>query len=71
VVQTGRWLLALIGLQFLSGISTVVFNWPLALAVLHNAGAALTVVLLTVLNCRLAERRVVHEARLGESVMTA
>jgi cytochrome c oxidase assembly protein subunit 15 len=71
VAQTGRWLLALIGLQFLSGISTVVFNWPLALAVLHNAGAALTVVLLTVLNCRLAERRVVHEARLGESVMTA
>ena len=71
VAQAGRWLLALIGLQFLSGISTVVFNWPLALAVLHNAGAALTVVLLTVLNCRLAERRFVHQARLGESVMTA
>ena len=54
LADIGRWLLALIALQFLSGISTVVFNWPLALAVLHNAGAALMVVLLTILNCRVA-----------------
>jgi len=52
VAKVGRWLLWLIALQFLSGISTVLFNWPLALAVLHNAGAAVMVVLLTILNCR-------------------
>ena len=54
LAKVGRWLLWLIALQFLSGMSTVVFNWPLALAVLHNAGAALMVVLLTILNCRVA-----------------
>ena len=67
----GRWLLWLIALQFLSGISTVVFNWPLALAVLHNAGAALLVVLLTILNCRVAIRGQVNEARLEQAAMTA
>jgi cytochrome c oxidase assembly protein subunit 15 len=67
----GRWLLWLIALQFLSGISTVVFNWPLALAVLHNAGAALMVVLLTILNCRVAIRGQVNEARLEQAAMTA
>jgi heme a synthase len=67
----GRWLLWLIALQFLSGISTVVFNWPLALAVLHNAGAALMVVLLTILNCRVAIRGQVKEARLEQAAMTA
>jgi len=67
----GRWLLWLIGLQFLSGISTVVFNWPLALAVLHNAGAAFVVVLLTILNCRLAIRGHLKEVRLDRAAITA
>ncbi len=52
--QLGRALLLLILLQFCSGIATVAFDWPLTLAVLHNAGAALSILLLTVLNCRLA-----------------
>ncbi len=52
--RVGRWLLLLILLQFCTGVATVVLNWPLTLAVLHNAGAALSVLLLTVLNFRLA-----------------
>lgn len=52
--RLGRWLLLLILLQFCTGIATVMLNWPLTLAVLHNAGAALSILLLTVLNCRLA-----------------
>lgn len=50
-----RKLLLLILLQFCSGIATVALNWPLTLAVLHNAGAALSVALLTMLNCRIAQ----------------
>ena len=69
--EIGSWLLWLIGLQFLSGISTVVFNWPLALAVLHNAGAALMVVLLTQLNCRVAMRGQINEARFEQTALTA
>jgi len=71
VADLGRWVLGLIGLQFLSGISTVVFNWPLALAVLHNAGAALTVVLLTMLNCCIAIQVKSNEITAQPAVMTA
>jgi cytochrome c oxidase assembly protein subunit 15 len=52
--RLGRLLLLLILLQFCTGVATVAFNWPLALAVLHNAGAALSILLLTVLNFRLS-----------------
>lgn len=37
-------------LQMSTGLATVALEWPLALAVLHNAGAALLVVLVTMLN---------------------
>jgi cytochrome c oxidase assembly protein subunit 15 len=36
--------------QAMTGIATVFLNFPLAIAVLHNAGAALLVLLVTVLN---------------------
>ena len=52
--RIGRALLLLILIQFCTGIATVLLNWPLTLAVLHNAGAALSVLLLTVVNSRLA-----------------
>lgn len=45
-------LFGLIFLQFLSGASTVFFSWPLLIAVFHNAGAALLVLLLCMLNYR-------------------
>ena len=38
--------------QLLTGIATVYFDFPLAIAVMHNAGAALLVLLVTMLNYR-------------------
>ena len=47
-----RGLLAAVALQLCTGILTVYFQWPLVLAVLHNAGAALLVTLVAMLNSR-------------------
>jgi len=44
---TARWLATLLLLQFLTGLSNVVLDWPLVAAVLHTGGAAAMVVLLT------------------------
>ena len=41
---------AVLAFQALSGIATVYFSFPLTIAVLHNAGAALLVLLVTMLN---------------------
>lgn len=43
---------ALLVLQAASGIATVYLDFPLAIAVLHNAGAAVLVLLVTMLNYR-------------------
>ena len=48
----GRRLLAVLALQFATGVSTIFFQFPLLLAVLHNAGAALLVALLVMINYR-------------------
>jgi len=48
--KTARWLLAMVALQFTTGVSTVFLSFPLALAVMHNGGAALLVLFLVVLN---------------------
>lgn len=55
-----RALAAVLALQFLTGLSNVVLQWPLLLAVLHNGGAALAVALMTAVTFRLhaARRRV-------------
>jgi cytochrome c oxidase assembly protein subunit 15 len=45
-----RALALVLGLQALTGVATVFLNFPLTIAVLHNAGAALLVVFCTVLN---------------------
>ena len=55
VERLGRALLWLIVLQFGTGMATVLFDWPLTIAVLHNAGAALLVLILTMLNYRLSK----------------
>jgi len=47
-------LIVVLALQILSGAVTVQFDWPLAAAVAHNAGAALLVCLLAMLNYRLS-----------------
>ncbi len=48
--KTGRWLLIALVLQLGTGISTIFLKWPLALAVAHNGGAALLVLLVVMLN---------------------
>jgi len=50
-----RALAVLLAVQFLTGLSNVVLQWPLLLAVLHNGGAAILVGLLTAFNLRLAQ----------------
>lgn len=51
--KTAHWLLAGIALQFTTGTLTIFLNYPLALAVLHNGGAALLVILLVMLNYKI------------------
>jgi len=51
--KLGNQLLMAIVAQFIIGISTVFFSWPLLLAVLHNGMAAMLVLLLTMLNYRI------------------
>jgi cytochrome c oxidase assembly protein subunit 15 len=43
---------ALLALQFATGLSNVVLQWPLLLAVLHNGGAALLLALVVAVNYR-------------------
>jgi cytochrome c oxidase assembly protein subunit 15 len=47
---TARNLALVLLAQASTGIATVFFSFPLAIAVLHNAGAALLVLLVTMLN---------------------
>ncbi|WP_229458761.1 COX15/CtaA family protein [Massilia glaciei] len=48
-----RYIGLVLAAQFASGVATVYLNFPLAIAVLHNAGAALLVLLVTMLNYKL------------------
>jgi cytochrome c oxidase assembly protein subunit 15 len=52
--KTAEVLAGLITLQVLTGVSNVVFSWPLAVAVVHNGGAAALAAVLALLNSRLA-----------------
>jgi cytochrome c oxidase assembly protein subunit 15 len=52
MTRLARGIAAVLALQMASGLSTIYFSFPLAIAVLHNAGAALLVLLLTMLNYR-------------------
>lgn len=48
--QLAAWLAGLLVLQAITGLSNIVLQWPLALAVLHNGGAAMLVGVLVALN---------------------
>lgn len=50
---TARWLAFLLLMQFATGVSNVVFEWPLLAAVLHTGGAAALCVVLTLALTRL------------------
>ena len=45
-------LLLLLVLQLCTGLTTIFFSWPLAIAVLHNGGAAVLLIVLTMVNYR-------------------
>src|SRR5471032_3117126 len=45
-----RLIAVVLAVQAATGLATIYLNWPLAIAVLHNGGAALLVLLLTMLN---------------------
>jgi cytochrome c oxidase assembly protein subunit 15 len=47
---TARNMVLVVVIQAITGVATVFLNFPLAIAVLHNAGAALLVLLVTMLN---------------------
>ncbi|MBV8665847.1 MAG: COX15/CtaA family protein [Burkholderiaceae bacterium] len=48
----GQWLMGALALQFCTGVATIFLHWPLLLAVMHNGGAALLVLLLVMVNYR-------------------
>lgn len=60
LARQSRWLLGLIALQFLTGLSNVVLDWPLLAAVLHTGGAA---ALVTVMTWALATTRTSYRAQ--------
>jgi heme a synthase len=49
--RQGRWLAVLALLQFFTGLSNVVLDWPIVAAVLHTGGAAALAVVLTWAAC--------------------
>jgi cytochrome c oxidase assembly protein subunit 15 len=52
--RPANWVLIVIAIQFLTGLSNIVLQWPLPVAVAHNGGAAILLLLLVVLNFRIA-----------------
>ncbi len=58
LVRQVRWVAALLLLQLITGISNVVFDWPLLAAVLHTGGAAALTTVLTWALC--ASEAVAH-----------
>ena len=69
LVRTAVWLVALLTLQLLLGISNVVFSLPLVVAVGHNLGAALLLVTVLRANYVLFDRstsRVTHSELLDK-----
>lgn len=62
LARHARWLAIVLGGQLLTGIATVYLDFPLAIAVMHNAGAALLVLLVTMLNYRVKQQLDVNRA---------
>jgi cytochrome c oxidase assembly protein subunit 15 len=50
LTRHATWLLGVLALQLATGLSNIVFDWPLVAAVAHNGGAALLLMLLLRLN---------------------
>jgi cytochrome c oxidase assembly protein subunit 15 len=62
LAQQARWLAVLAMLQFATGLSNVVLDWPIVAAVLHTGGAAALVAVLTWSLCETRALRTVQPA---------
>ena len=62
LAKHARWLALALFVQLLTGVATVYLDFPLAIAVMHNAGAALLVLLVTMLNYRVKHQLDVNRA---------
>ena len=71
LIPVARGLLLVIFGQMLTGAATVYFDWPLLLAVIHNAGAALLVLLLVVLNYKISLNGVPAAAEVRSGLSSA
>jgi len=69
--KTAKWILIVLGVQFLTGVSTVYLDWPLVLAIAHNGGAALLVLLLVMLNYKIRLAGVAVPDRLATHLSSA
>lgn len=67
--RAATWLVVLLVLQLLTGMSNVLLQWPLLLAVMHTGGAAAMVGLLVVLNYRAWLERSAPAGPAGETVV--
>lgn len=52
--KMAQYLAAALIAQIVLGVATVIFSWPLFIAVLHNGGAAMLVLVMSMLNYRVA-----------------
>ncbi|MFP5390358.1 MAG: COX15/CtaA family protein [Gammaproteobacteria bacterium] len=61
--RTARAMLIILCIQLVTGIATVYLSFPLTIAVLHNAGAAALIALVTMLNYAITHRTRLAEAK--------
>ena len=64
-------MLVLVVVQFATGLSNIVFQWPLLNAIAHNGGAAILLLLLVMLNYRIRAARHVEAAPVAASLAQA
>ncbi len=64
-------LLAVLVIQVASGLANVLLSWPLPVAVAHNGGAAILLLLLCMLNFRLVSRRAIPAAAAPQAGVSA
>ncbi|KMY85703.1 Heme A synthase, cytochrome oxidase biogeneis protein Cox15-CtaA [Candidatus Paraburkholderia calva] len=63
--------LFVIVVQFFTGLSNIVLQWPLPIAVAHNGGAAILLLLLVMLNFRISSSRPGRATRPARDVVSA
>ena len=65
--RQSRWIAGLIGLQLATGLSNVVFDWPLLAALLHTGGAGALVMVMTWTVCASSTRFERHNSQASQA----